>query len=94
LDHRDHNGGGSSKAPKLQERKWWKLKREAQPTFRKRMITAGSWEGGGEDSMWVKMETCIQKIARGDKGVRSVKLRTHGGGMRMSKGLSRRRSDG
>jgi hypothetical protein len=39
--------------------------REAQHTFRERMITKGPWdEEGDADSMWMKMGTCIRKVAR------------------------------
>jgi hypothetical protein len=32
--------------------------------FKERMIAKGHWDGeGGADSMWVKMATCIRKVA-------------------------------
>ena len=60
------------------------------------MITEGPWdEEGGADNMWVKMETCIQKVAKevlGETKGKKHEAKTYGGGMWMSKGLSRRRS--
>jgi hypothetical protein len=53
------------KGIKITRTKWWKLKGEAHQTFRERMIMEGTWgEEGDADSMWVKMSTCIRKVAR------------------------------
>jgi hypothetical protein len=48
----------------------WKLKEEAQQSFKERMMTEGPWDQeGGADSMWLKMATCIPKVAREVLGV-------------------------
>jgi hypothetical protein len=53
------------KDDKITRTKWWKLKGEMQPTFKERMITEGAWDKEeGADSMWVKIATCIWKVAR------------------------------
>jgi hypothetical protein len=42
----------------------WKLKGEAQQTFKEKMISEGPWdEEGSVDNMRVKMATSIQKVA-------------------------------
>jgi hypothetical protein len=44
--------------------KWWKLKEEATKMFKERVLKEGPWhEGGGANSMWMKMSTCIRKVA-------------------------------
>jgi hypothetical protein len=44
--------------------KWWKLKEEATKMFKKRVLKEGPWhEGGDANSMWMKMSTCIRKVA-------------------------------
>ncbi|KAM0887510.1 hypothetical protein ACQ4PT_028970 [Festuca glaucescens] len=64
-DFRFHARVMRDKGIKITRTKWWKLKREAQQTFRERMITEGPWdEEGDADSMWVKMGTCIRKVGR------------------------------
>ena len=58
------------KGIKITRTKWWKLKGEAQQTFRERMFTERPWDGEGDaDSMWVKMGTCIRKVAKEVFGV-------------------------
>jgi hypothetical protein len=48
---------------KITRTKWWKLKGEAQQTFRERMIKKGPWgREGGADNMRMKMTTCIHKV--------------------------------
>jgi hypothetical protein len=50
---------------KITRTKWWKLKGEAQQTFREMMIKKGSWgRERGADSMCMKRTTCIQKVDR------------------------------
>jgi hypothetical protein len=44
--------------------KWWKLKEDAVKMFKKRVIKEGPWhEGEDANSMWMKMSTCIRKLA-------------------------------
>jgi hypothetical protein len=44
--------------------KWWKLKEEAAKTFKERIPKKDSWhEGGDANSTWMKMTTCIRKVA-------------------------------
>jgi hypothetical protein len=44
--------------------KWWKLKEEAAKTFKERVLKEGPWhEGGDANSMWMKIATCIRKVA-------------------------------
>jgi hypothetical protein len=44
--------------------KWWKLKGEVTQAFKERVIKEGPWEEGGDaDNMWMKMATCICKVA-------------------------------
>jgi hypothetical protein len=58
------------KGTKITKNKWWKLKEEAYQLFKERMMTEGPWDQeGGADSMWVKMATCIPKVAREVLGV-------------------------
>jgi hypothetical protein len=58
------------KCAEITSTKWWKLKGEAQNTFKERMIVEGPWNGDGDaESMWVKMATNIRKVAREVLGV-------------------------
>jgi hypothetical protein len=44
--------------------KWWKLKEDATKMFKKRVIKEGpSHEGEDANSMWMKMSSCIRKLA-------------------------------
>jgi hypothetical protein len=44
--------------------KWWKLKEETAKTFKARVPKESPWhEGGGAKNMWMKMATCIRKMA-------------------------------
>jgi hypothetical protein len=44
--------------------KWWKLKEEAAKTFNERVLNEGPWhEGGDANSIWMKITTCIRKVA-------------------------------
>jgi hypothetical protein len=44
--------------------KWWKLRGEAAQTFKERMLGEGPWkEGEDADNMWLKMTTCVRKVA-------------------------------
>jgi hypothetical protein len=50
--------------------KWWKLKEEAVKTFKERVLKEGHWhEGGDANSMWIKMVTCIRKVASEEVGL-------------------------
>jgi hypothetical protein len=50
--------------------KWWKLKEEAAKMFKERVLEEGPWhEGGDANSMWIKMTTCIRKVASEEFGV-------------------------
>jgi hypothetical protein len=55
---------------KVARTKWWKLKGEVAQTFKERIIKEGPWEEGGDtDNMWMKMATCIRKLASEEFGV-------------------------
>jgi hypothetical protein len=44
--------------------KWWKLKEEEVKTFKERVLKVGPWhECGDANSIWIKMVTCIRKLA-------------------------------
>jgi hypothetical protein len=48
-------------APRM---KWWKLKEGATKMFKERVLKEDPWhEGGDANSMWMKMSTCIRKVA-------------------------------
>jgi hypothetical protein len=63
------------KRAKIARTKWWKLRGEESQTFKERMLGEGPWkEGVDVDDMWIKMATCVWKVAsevfgvsRGDK---------------------------
>ena len=58
------------KRAKSERTKWWKLKGEAAQTFKERMLREGSWEEGEDaDDMWLKMATCVRKVASAALGV-------------------------
>jgi hypothetical protein len=49
---------------------WWKLKKEAAKMFKERVLKEGPWhEGGDANSMWIRMVTCIRKVASKEFGV-------------------------
>jgi hypothetical protein len=53
-----------SKRVQAPRTKWWKLKEEAVKMFKERVLKEGPWhEGGDANSMWMKMSTCIRKVA-------------------------------
>ena len=65
-------GGGLSpsgtcprdKRAKIARIKWWKLRGEAAQAFKERMLGEGPWEEGEDaDDMWLKMATCVRKVA-------------------------------
>jgi hypothetical protein len=50
--------------------KWWKLKEEVVKTFKERVLKECPWhEGGDANSIWMKMTTCIRKVALKEFGV-------------------------
>ena len=51
------------KRAKIERTKWWNLRGEAAQTFKERMLGEGPWEGEDADDMWLKMATCVRKVA-------------------------------
>jgi hypothetical protein len=52
------------KQAKIARTKWWKLKGETSKVFRERVFVDGAWsEEEDANIMWVKMATCIRKVA-------------------------------
>ena len=51
------------KRVKIVRTKWWKLRGEAAQAFKERMLGEGLWEGEDADDMWLKMATCVRKVA-------------------------------
>ncbi|KAF8776542.1 hypothetical protein HU200_003259 [Digitaria exilis] len=52
------------KGAKMTRTKWWKLRGEAAQTFKGRMVEEGPWDEGADvDDMWLKMATCVRKVA-------------------------------
>ena len=52
------------KRAKIARTKWWKLRGEAAQAFKERMRGEGPWEEGEDaDDMWLKMSTCVRKVA-------------------------------
>jgi hypothetical protein len=76
--------------------KWWKLRGEVAQTFKERMLGEGPWEEGEDaDHIWLKMATCVQKVASEVFGMSretNGKRKTPSGGMTRCKGLLGRRS--
>jgi hypothetical protein len=58
--------------------KWCKLKEEATKMFKERVFKEGPWhEGGDANSMWMKMSTCIRKVASEEfRVIKGVKRET------------------
>ena len=58
------------KRAKVTRTKWWKFKGEVAQAFKERVIKEGPWEEGGDvENMWMKMVTCIHKVASEEFGV-------------------------
>ena len=58
------------KHAKVTRTKWWKLKGKVAQAFKKRVIKEGPWEEGRDaDNTWMKMATCIRKVASEEFGV-------------------------
>nr|CAB3475315.1 unnamed protein product [Digitaria exilis] len=58
------------KRAKMARTKWWKLRGEAAQTFKGRMVEEGPWDEGEDvDDMWLKMATCVRKVAAEVLGV-------------------------
>ena len=51
------------KRAKIERTKWWKLRGEAAQAFKERMLGERPWEGEDADDMWLKMSTCVRKVA-------------------------------
>jgi hypothetical protein len=52
------------KQAKFARTKWWKLKGETSNVFKERVILEGFWSKEKDaNNMWVKMATCIRKVA-------------------------------
>ena len=50
--------------------KWWKLRGEAVQMFKERMLGEGPWEEGEDaDDMWLKIVSCVRKVASEVLGV-------------------------
>jgi hypothetical protein len=65
-----------NKHNKLTRTKWWKLKGEADQTFKERVIEEGHWaEERDTNIMWRKMATCIRKIASEEFGLSQGNIR-------------------
>ena len=58
------------KRAKIMRTKWWNLRGEAARMFKERMLGDGPWEEGEDaDDMWLKMATCVRKVASEVLGV-------------------------
>jgi hypothetical protein len=58
------------KHAKVARTKWWKLKGEVARAFKERVIKEVPWEKECDaDNMWMKMATCIRKVASDEFGV-------------------------
>jgi hypothetical protein len=52
------------KQAKITRTKWWTLKGKTSEVFRERVFVEGAWsEEEDANNMWVKMVTCIRKVA-------------------------------
>jgi hypothetical protein len=51
------------KQVKIARTKWWELKGERSKVFRERVFVEGAWSEEDANIMWVKMATCIRKVA-------------------------------
>ena len=75
--------------------KWRKLKGQVAHALKDRVINKGPWEEGGDaDNVWMKMVTCIRKVATEEFGVfrgRRSEDKDTWWGMLMSKRRSKRR---
>jgi hypothetical protein len=59
-----------SKRVQASRTKWWKLKEETTKIFKERVLKEDPWhEGRDANSMWIKMSTCIRKVASEEFGV-------------------------
>jgi hypothetical protein len=52
-----------TKQAKIARIKWWKLKGETSEVFRERVLVEGAWFEEDANNIWVKMATCIRKVA-------------------------------
>jgi hypothetical protein len=51
------------KQAKFARTKWWKLKGETSKIFKERVFVKGAWSEEDANNMWVKIATCIRKVA-------------------------------
>jgi hypothetical protein len=51
------------KQAKIVRTKWWKRKGGTYEVFRERVFLEGAWSKEDANNMWVKMVTCIRKVA-------------------------------
>jgi hypothetical protein len=51
------------KQAKFARTKWWKLKGEISEVFKERVSVEGAWSEEDANNMWMKMATCIRKVA-------------------------------
>ena len=62
------------KHAKIARTKWWKFRGEVAQMFKERMLGEEPWEEKDADDMWLKMATCVRKVASEVFGVsRGVK---------------------
>jgi hypothetical protein len=43
--------------------RWWKLRGVEAQVFKDKMLSEGLWEGEDANDMWLKMATCVWKMA-------------------------------
>jgi hypothetical protein len=51
------------KQAKFARTKWWKLKGKTSQVFKGRVFVEGAWSEEDVNNMWVKIATCIRKVA-------------------------------
>jgi hypothetical protein len=51
------------KQAKIARTKWWELNGETSEVFKGRVFVEGAWSEEDANNMWVKMATCIRKVA-------------------------------
>jgi hypothetical protein len=51
------------KLAEIARTRWWKLRGVEAQVFKDRMLGEGPWEEEDANDMWLKMATCVQKMA-------------------------------
>jgi hypothetical protein len=52
------------KRAEIARTRWWKLRGVETQVFKDRMLGEGPWEEGEDaNDMWLKMATCVRKVA-------------------------------